>query len=235
MSLRPEPPELRDTPGGFPASPSNEPASGVISAPHSIAQAVKARKSEFVRRRTVRIKVGTWNVAAISGTEKDLADWFVHGKGVKGLSEGLAGLSVESSPDLTQGAHIESVDDQEQRRRKKKSTVPKDDVAAVPSDEDIGIYVLGLQEIVDISSATEALRPYLDPNPGKKWKHAITNALPSGYKKIAEKQLLGMLLLIYASPEIAPSISSVSTTSVGTGMMGVMGNKGAASARIVLG
>merc|ERR1711981_1120578 len=44
-----------------------------------------------------------------------------------------------------------------------------------------------------------------------------------------------MLLLIYASPSVAPEVSSVSTTSVGTGLMGYMGNKGAVTARIVLG
>lgn len=44
-----------------------------------------------------------------------------------------------------------------------------------------------------------------------------------------------MLLLIYASDEVASDIKSVSTTSVGTGLMGYMGNKGAVTARFVLG
>jgi len=42
-------------------------------------------------------------------------------------------------------------------------------------------------------------------------------------------------LLIFASPSVAQDIKSVSTTSVGTGFMGVMGNKGAVTARVILG
>ena len=129
----------------------------------------------------------------------------------------------------------ESVASQEERRSKKSSTIPKHDQGSIPGGDDIGLYVLGLQEIVDISSVAEALRPYSDPHPGRKWKQAVAEALPHGYQRIAEQQLIGLFLLIYASPEIAPTISSVSTTSVGTGLGGYMGNKGAVTARIVLG
>lgn len=48
----------------------------------SLSRAVKERKAEYTRRRNIRVKVGTWNVAAISGTEKDIGKWFVHGEGV---------------------------------------------------------------------------------------------------------------------------------------------------------
>ena len=229
-------PPMHETPGAFPATPNYETDFGIASAPQSLSQAVKARKSDYVGKRTIKIKVGSWNVAAIKGTEKDLGPWFVEGLGVKGLSEDLAGLSLESSShDALNESNIESVEDQEQRQRKKKATVPKNDVPALPHGDEIELYVLGLQEIVDITSATEALRQYTDTHATKKWKQTMEEALPPGYQKVAEQQLLGLLLLVYASPKLAPAVSSVSTTSVGTGLLGYMGNKGAACARIVLG
>ncbi|KAJ2986713.1 hypothetical protein NUW58_g4896 [Xylaria curta] len=63
----------------------------------------------------------------------------------------------------------------------------------------IGLYVLGLQEIVNLN------------------------------------HLIGLLLLIYASPEVAATISNESTVSMGTGLLGYMGNKGAVVSRLLLG
>lgn len=242
-------PPVGDTPGGYPGELNviNEP--DPTSNPQSLSQAVKARKAEYVRKKTVRVKIGTWNVASISGTEKDLGAWFVEGKGIHGLNEKLSGLQVEEAGSASRNTDgretrgIESVSDQEerwqkhhdQRWQKQQLTVPKNDVAALPAGKEIGIYVLGLQEVVDISSATEALRPYADPSIANKWKKAMEHALPAGYQKVAEEQLLGLLILIYASAEVAPSISSVSSTGVGTGLLGYMGNKGAVSVRLVLG
>ncbi|KIW47601.1 uncharacterized protein PV06_00284 [Exophiala oligosperma] len=223
-------------PGAYPSSPNAQDARFI--APQSLSAAVRARKSDYVRKRSMKIKIGSWNVASISGTEKDLGAWFIGGNGVRGLSQNLSGANLDDDDDGDSDSdeHIESIESQEARTRneKKKTTVPKHDVPGEPNGEDIDLYVLGLQEVIDVSSMTEAIRPYTDPNPGKKWKRALKRALPRGYKKVAEEQLLGLLLLIYASPEVAPSISSVSTTSVGTGLMGYLGNKGAVSARLML-
>lgn len=223
-------------PGTFPSPPVElkSESQTVISTQLSLSQAVFERRAEFTRSYNTRVKVGTWNVASLSGTEKDIGAWFVDGKGI---SETLSGLSVNQSNhgnNMILGG-VEDVGSQEKRRTKKASTIPKNDVQAVDGGDDIGIYVLGLQEIVDISSAVEALRPYSDPYPSAKWKRAIEEALPTGYQRVAEQQLIGLFLAVYASPIIAPTISSVSTTSVGTGLMGAMGNKGAVTARIVLG
>lgn len=231
--------ELITTPGAFPLTPASEqgPSPTVISSQLSLSQAVRKRKAEYTRSRRIRIKVGTWNVASLSGTEKDVGGWFADGKGV---SESLSGLSIKDDGESRKNPQggppdTESVASQEERRSKKLSTIPKNDQGSIPGGNHIGLYILGLQEIVDISSVTEALRPYSDPNPSRKWKQAVAEALPHGYQRIAEQQLIGLFLLIYASPEIAPTISSVSTTSVGTGLGGYMGNKGAVTARIVLG
>jgi phosphatidylinositol-bisphosphatase len=225
---------LQDTPGGWPASPSPSQTHLPESTLQSLSRAVIARKDEFTRKKTIKIKVGTWNVAAALGAEKDLGGWFVDGKGDRTLSDTFEGLTVDGDGRKAQ-EEVESVEDQESRRKRNQPTIPKNDTPAVPGGNDIDLYVLGLQEIIDISSASEALRPYLDPNPGKRWKEAIRSHLPAGYDKVAEQQLLGMLILVFASPKLASSITSVSATSVGTGLMGYMGNKGATSVRLVLG
>ena len=118
---------------------------------------------------------------------------------------------------------------------RKQPTVPEGDPGTLPGNKEIGLYVLGLQEVVDLGSVTEALRPYADSSVVTKWRDAMSQALPAGYQLVAEQQLIGHLLLIYASAEVATEVKSVSTTSVGCGVGGFMGNKGAVTARLVLG
>ncbi|KAL4817094.1 Endonuclease/exonuclease/phosphatase [Aspergillus spinulosporus] len=179
----------------------------------SFPDAVKARKEEYTRHRSIKVKVGSWNVAAIAGTERDIGKWFVQKEGVcrKPLLGSQNGSSSKSTNCEAAASLLET-----------------------PPDE-IGLYVLGLQEIVDVSSPAEALRPFVDPAPANRWKKAVEDALPPGYRLIAETQLIGLLQLIYAAPSIADSISAVSSTSVGTGLLGYMGNKGAVATRLLIG
>ena len=229
---------LQDVPGSFPQEATSAGDTSVNY--QSLSQAIYARRAEYTKPKNVRIKVGTWNSAGFKGTEKDVGGWFVEGQGV---AEALTGLEVsgQSEPHDTDVASRSSLDDretveaQEARFAKKQSTIPNDDPGSLPGGEEIGLYLLGLQEIVDVNSATEALRPYTDPSVSQKWQKEMEAALPSGYRLIAEQQLIGLLLLAYASPTVSKEIKSVSTTSVGTGLMGYMGNKGAVTARLVLG
>lgn len=202
------------------------------SSPRSLSQAVHARRAEFTRPQKVRVKVGTWNVAACPGTDKDVAAWFVDGKGV---DEQLSSLRISNESGSRDS--IESANAQEERRSEKESTVPLGDSSLVAGGDEIGLYVLGLQEIVELSSAKEYLgKIYGDPNDQTvKWRNAVLEGLPKGYQLVAEQQLSGLLLLIFASPKVAPTISSVSTVGVGTGIMGYLGNKGAVTTRLVLG
>ncbi|KAL8670122.1 MAG: hypothetical protein Q9168_005318 [Polycauliona sp. 1 TL-2023] len=223
-------PRIRDTPGAFPSTPGAQEPPSVISSQHSLSKAVYERRAEYTVPAKIRIKVGSWNVAALQGTEEDVGSWFVDGKGI---SETLSTLSFEHNGD--DGGDLESVTHQEARRSKKRPTVPSNDPGLVPGGDHVGLYVLGLQEIIDVSSATEALKPYNDPWPGRRWRQAVEAALPDGYVMVAEQQLIGLFLLIYAAPQVAPTISSVSSTSTGTGLMGYLGNKGAVVTRLVLG
>ncbi|KAL8706373.1 MAG: hypothetical protein Q9201_000581 [Fulgogasparrea decipioides] len=225
-------PQIRDTPGAFPSSPGEVESPTAVSSQRTLSQAVFERRAEYTVSKKIKIKVGTWNVAALSGTEKDVGGWFVGGKGI---SESLSVLSLREKDGAADTESLENVEQQEARRSKKEPTIPINESVLLPGGEEIGLYVLGLQEIVDISSATEALRPYNDPHPGRKWKRAVEAALPNGYVLVVEQQLIGLYLLVYAAPSISPTVSSVSTTSVRTGLMGYMGNKGAVVARIILG
>lgn len=216
-------------PGAFPDGRALSLAS-VTTHQASLSQILYDRRAEYTRPRSVRIKVGTWNTGAQKGTEQDVGAWFVRAKGVEEKMAGL-GVSAEDRQDDSR----ESVQAQEARYSKQVPTIPHHDSSALPADHDIDLYVLGLQEIVDITSAAEALRPYTDPSVANKWKTSIEACLPAGYQLVAEQQLIGLYLVIYASPELAGQIKNVSTTSVGTGLMGYMGNKGAVTARIVLG
>lgn len=204
------------------------------SSPQSLSQAVHARRAEFTRPHSVKVKIGTWNVAACPGTEKDVGGWFVDGKGI---DERLAGLEVAEGirQDGSQ-KDIESVEGQESRRQRKSSTLPLNDKGTILGGDDIGLYVLGLQEVVELSSAREYIgKFYSDDSINTKWLAAVTAAMPRGYRLVLDKQLSGLLLLIFASPEIAPTISSISTVTVGTGVMGYLGNKGSVATRVVLG
>ncbi|KAH0610122.1 uncharacterized protein H6S33_012668 [Morchella sextelata] len=159
------------------------------------------RRAEFIRQKRIRIKIGSWNVAAIQGCERDLSDWIVDKKrDMRTIS--LANY-VEDEADMANG-------------------------------DDVGIYVIALQEVVDVT-ATENFIKYTDPKISLNWKAHAQAALPNGYVCVASPQLIGVLLLVFVSPRLMSVVGSVSSTTVGTGLMGYVGNKGGAAVRLVLG
>lgn len=208
---------------------------------YSLSRAVHARRSEYTRSHKIRIKIGTWNVAGCPGTDKDLASWFVDGDGVEpSLGTTLANLNLSENSIEAHGVEVDrkpstesehppsSPDKQEEPRSDKEQA----SIRAVGGDK-VGLYVLGLQEIVNLNSVHQSL--YSDPGAVAKWQEAIEAALRRGYTRVASQQLVGLLLLIYASPEVAATISNESTVSTGTGLLGYMGNKGAVTCRLLLG
>ncbi|KAK2040951.1 endonuclease/Exonuclease/phosphatase [Colletotrichum somersetense] len=197
----------------------------LTSTPQSLARAVYARRQEYVRPHRIRVKIGTWNVAACPGTDKDLASWFVDGYG---LDTTLSKLDVSDHDTV-------EMDPPHATKKGAEEQDPNASVHLVGGGK-IGLYVLGLQEIVDLNMARDYMnRMSSDPAPMRKWKEALEEAIPDGYELVAAEQMSGLLLLAYASPEVAPTISNVSTVSVGTGLFGYLGNKGAVTTRILLG
>ena len=53
-------------------------------------------------------------------------------------------------------------------------------------------------------------------------------------KKIASQQMVGICVFAYAKKELRKSISNISTSFIGCGLMGIMGNKGASGIRMMI-
>ncbi|KAF3910498.1 Synaptojanin-1 [Arthrobotrys entomopaga] len=95
------------------------------------------------------------------------------------------------------------------------------------------IHVICLQEVVDVTAPENFIRSG-DGAVQKRWQDAIQAALPE-YRCLLAQQLVGILMFVYVSPDIASQVTSPCVTSVGTGLMGYMGNKGGVLSRVVIG
>ncbi|ORX44222.1 hypothetical protein BCR36DRAFT_586342 [Piromyces finnis] len=95
------------------------------------------------------------------------------------------------------------------------------------------IYVIGLQEM-DLSKEA-----YIVSNNEKEnhWSEKIEegiNSLNKKYVKIASQQMVGICVFVYVRKELKKVISNVSTSFIGCGLMGIMGNKGASGIRMMI-
>ena len=100
--------------------------------------------------------------------------------------------------------------------------------------EEPDLLVVSFQEL-DLS--TGALMYATDSTRDEAWTAAIITALGhradgDEYVKVASKQLVGMLVILISTKSVRPRIRDIRTSSVGVGIMGLMGNKGAVGLRV---
>lgn len=97
------------------------------------------------------------------------------------------------------------------------------------------VYVVGLQEMVDLKAGNLIK----DNAMNKPWEDKIIQTLSENqkskkYQLVASKHMVGVALFVFASRDILGHVSDVQTDTVGVGVMGVGGNKGAVSIRFQL-
>ncbi|KAJ1792330.1 hypothetical protein LPJ59_004857 [Coemansia sp. RSA 2399] len=93
------------------------------------------------------------------------------------------------------------------------------------------LVVLGFQEL-DVRAEAFV---YNNSVKDTEWTEAIERSMGDtrySFCKIASKQLIGMFVMVYARLDVAELVSGVQAASVGCGIMGMVGNKGAVAVRL---
>lgn len=102
-----------------------------------------------------------------------------------------------------------------------------DSTASKPLD----VYMISLQEI-QVLTGVDAVRS--DSSRATAWRKAIHATLGSDYDRVAERQLVGILVLVFIRKNHSPYLSNVQISYAATGFLNAVGNKGGVAARFLL-
>ncbi|KAJ7450812.1 DNase I-like protein [Mycena latifolia] len=207
---------------------------------------IRARVRETCSRGThrLRVRIGTFNVNG-NLPSQDLSSWL-------GTSAPLAPeafippladvspFSVPADPFENAPAEMAGGVPAEKAESKSIDSAPAEKgIAPVDAGADINIntgpdlLVLGFQEL-DLSA--EALLYASSAAREDAWSAAVFAALgerAAMYEKLASKQLVGMLIIVLVKKTLRLCFGEVRTCAAGTGIMGLMGNKGGTAVRVV--
>ena len=99
----------------------------------------------------------------------------------------------------------------------------------------VDIYAIGFQEMVDLNAMNVIADNSKSQQRSVFWSDKIAECLEKTgvkYQPVAVKYLVGLLICVFAKETLIPHIKDVRTTSLGVGIMGILGNKGGVSVRM---
>ncbi|KAF8816327.1 DNase I-like protein [Phlegmacium glaucopus] len=187
----------------------------------------KARERSRKGQTRLTLRIGTFNVNGKMPSQ-DLSAWI---QGNTPFSPSLPPLQ-DLSP-MSLGGILRNPFDWTSRKstsHEEQEKIPLRVDTDDPDDPDI--FVLGIQEL-DLS--TEALIYYASTVREDAWCHAIFAALGEKaikYEKLASRQLVGMLIVVLVKKSLRSQFGNVKTSTAGSGILGIMGNKGGTAIRL---
>ncbi|KAJ7766342.1 DNase I-like protein [Mycena maculata] len=173
-----------------------------------------ARETCSQGKQTLKVRIGTFNVNG-NPPSQDLASWIG------------GSASTYNIPPLKEISPF-SVGEATKDPFESTSALSEKD----PGDSGPDLLVLGFQEL-DLS--TEALLYSTNTLKEEAWCTAAFAALGAQaeqYEKLASKQLVGIFIVIIVKKTLRPCFDSVVSCVAGTGIMGLMGNKGGTAIRL---
>ncbi|KAJ7880394.1 Endonuclease/exonuclease/phosphatase [Mycena olivaceomarginata] len=198
----------------------------------------RVRETSSKGKQNLRVRIGTFNVNG-NLLSQDLSPW-VGGNGNGNTTDPFIpppfsiGEVAKNPFDTPAPAPISDESEPKVEAAPAPSRVVLGEKDSVETDADHGLdmLVLGFQEL-DLS--TEALIYSTSTLKEEAWctaafaalgAHAELRVYSGVDEQLASKQLVGMLIVVIVRKALKPCFSEIKTSAAGTGIMGLMGNKG---------
>ncbi|KAF8351983.1 DNase I-like protein [Amanita rubescens] len=195
---------------------------------------IRTKAQELALKGTygISVRIGTFNVNGRLPSQ-DLSSW-IGGATFSTIKKEFSSLSIYDDKTLEGAASGTSSDTIGENEKSKSSGPALSSRGNEPGDPDPGpdLLVLGFQEL---DHSAEAYIYSTNVAKEEAWCTAVQAALGERgpqYEKLASRQLVGMLIVIFVRKSVKPHFIDVKTCASGAGLMGVMGNKGATAIRL---
>ena len=99
----------------------------------------------------------------------------------------------------------------------------------------VDFYVVGLQEVIPLDISSAGLMVYGESERYLQWRERLHRVVGRDeYRCLIDKSMFGLYMVVFAHVVHAPHAHHVRTESLGVGLFGVGGNKGAVAVRFGL-